>query len=228
MVLAHIMELFRRKRLRWVKDSFLWKAVRSIHRFFLFLYWGLAYNTLKYICALRYLFWKKALDRKTVFIIISSLSGGGAERVGTVLASELSAVYHVVILYTNKSNTKVCYPLSSDVDLMCVPFSFGQKRPPGKMLTGLIRLLKKRQSASVSISLTFNPNIINVGSRANDKIICSERNSPLKHWQDSLRFDKIQSIYEQADHVVFQSSTVRDILMKELKTIVPSSSIRLG
>ena len=172
----------------------------------------------KYICSLRYVFRKRVLDRKTVFVLISSLSGGGAERVGTVLASELSADYHVVILYTYKSKAKVCYQLSPDVDLMCVPFFFGQKRPPGKMLTGLIRLLKKRQNAYVSISLTYNPNIINVGSRANDKIICSERNSPLKHWQDSFRFDKIQSIYEQADHVVFQSSVVRDVFNKKIQS----------
>lgn len=181
----------------------MWKALRYLY-FRPPVFWSL-----------RYLLRKKVEGRKTVFVMIHALSGGGAERVGTILASELTAYYHVVLLYREKRNDP--FPISPEVDTMFVPSSWKPEKESG-WFPRYIKALKKRQGACVSISLLYYMNALNVSSRANDKIICSERNNPTKNEYDVGRFDHIQLLYERADHVVFQSTTVRDLFNDKVKS----------
>ncbi len=197
--------IFTDLRLFKVLKSFIWNILRLIR------------HSVQILRALRYLFLKRTKDRKTVFFIANSITGGGAERVAAILASELSSCYHAIVICSVKSPSKSRYPLSPNVDLIYLPFYILNDNTPNRFLSGFTRLIKRRQNAFASVSLVFNSNALNISSRANDKVICCERNNPLKHERDKERFELIQSIYERADHVVFQSSIVRDLFSEKVR-----------
>ena len=203
-MISRIRLFFDHRYLSWVKKTLLWKIARF------------TYNFIKLVPSFHYLFQKPNKAQKTVMILIHALAGGGAERVATVLASGLSRWYHIVVLYTIKVNHP--YSLSSDVDLMYVPYRYRSDNTIDTPVSWFVRMIKKRQKAVASISLLYGPNALNVKSRGNEKVILSERNNPSKNEPDRFRLDKIQSHYEQADHVVFQSSVVRDLFSEKVRS----------
>lgn len=202
--------LFIRRTVRRLKQTWLWKVLRGI------------YFAPGCLYSLRYLFYPKVNERKTVFIMIGRLFGGGAERVATVIASELTKKYHVVLLCVRQSKDN--FPVSPFVDIMYVPGSLWSRGRFSGIFAGYVKLLKRRQGAYASISLLYNMNDLNVNTKVGDKVICSERNNPTKN-SDSVRIREIEDIYQRADHVVFQSTMVRDLFndkVKEHCTILPT------
>ena len=75
--------------------------------------------------------------------------------------------------------------------------------------------LKELFGIRASISFMFTMNKINIFSKGDDKVICSERNNPAKRDPDHL--EEIGGLYELADHVVFQSKTVRDLFSEKVR-----------
>ena len=60
-----------------------------------------------------------------------------------------------------------------------------------------------------AVSFMYTMNKVNVLSRGTAKVICSERNDPRKRYPH--RMPEIDALYAAADHVVFQTGTVRDM-----------------
>lgn len=147
--------------------------------------------------------------KRTLFIMINSLGGGGAQRVACVLASELVRKYHVVMLIFNKHEHP--YPLDEHVKVLRIPWR-------GMTQKGLLKcldVLKKRMRAVATISFMFDCNEKNLQTRSFGKVICTERNNPKK--KDPVSFPETENQYRAADHVVFQSEAVRNLYDETVK-----------
>lgn len=160
-------------------------------------------------------------EKETVFVLVYSLYGGGAERIACILASALSENYHVVLGYLQEKEKS--YPVSESVELIHVPRFGGEAKKRDRLRAEYVRRLKASRNTVASVSLMFTMNRINVLSRGTEKVICSERNSPAK--REPERMPMIREIYAQADHVVFQSALVRDLFDEKVRahsTILPN------
>ena len=147
-------------------------------------------------------------DRTGVLIMCSSLYGGGAERVACRLACGLTERYQVYMLYLrDKGQT---YDLDPSIKILAMPyFECSGFEELMERRIAYTRQLKENLNISVTISFMFTMNKLNVRSQGRGKMICSERNNPAKRDPDHLQ--EIESIYEAADHVVFQSETGRNL-----------------
>ena len=148
--------------------------------------------------------------KKEVFIMISSFSRGGAQRVASVLASELSKKYHVTAV--TRKIVEDTYPLDSNVEVIRIP----AEKLSFELFKAYVRLLKICRKPIVSISFMFDSNRMNTWGGGKCKIICSERNNPAKKMPE--RFDDTVMQYRMADHVVFQSETVRSLYDEEIRS----------
>lgn len=133
----------------------------------------------------------------------------------SILASDLAQQYRIVVICARKAG-KYDYPVSPDIEIMYIPGLLDSAGRYIRPLEKYMKALKKVQNVHTSISLLYLMNRLNVNSRAEDRVICSERNNPQKG-TDLKRFEKIQRIYEKTDHVVFQSETVRGLFNKDVQ-----------
>lgn len=113
-----------------------------------------------------------------IMIIIPSLSGGGAERAASVLASELCKK-HTVTVVTYYSTDKD-YVIDKNVSVKCLEISGGsngiKKAVNCINRIRILKKLKKDLAIDCSISFLYAPNFENVMSRNNEKTIVSLRN----------------------------------------------------
>ena len=148
--------------------------------------------------------------KKELFIMISSFSRGGAQRVAAVLASELSKKYHVTAII--RIEAEAAYPIDSRVEVIRVP----TEQLGNRMKKTYIRLLKICRRPVASISFMFDSNRMNTWGGGSCKVICSERNNPAKKMPE--RFEETADQYRKADHVVFQSEAVRNLYDEEIRS----------
>ena len=86
-------------------------------------------------------------DRDTVFIMIHALSGGGAEKVASIVASGLASRYHVVaVCLTRKTNE---YPVDGRVKKIYAPEFKGPSRMVVPYRRIYIKRLKKRRDPAL-------------------------------------------------------------------------------
>ncbi len=204
--------LFSHANLSWLKKTFLWKTLCRAYA---------ACDECSPINAigmgwilLRRVLGKKRTDRKTVVIMIhNALNDGGASRVATVLASEFSAWFRVIVI-AKKAEIDFSFPVNRDVEIIYIPMSSKNLR----LQTRWLKTLKRIEKVYATVSFIFLANVMNVESKVHDKVICSERSNPLKEYPDPQKFQEINSYYERADHVVFQSKTVRDFFGDAVKS----------
>ena len=155
--------------------------------------------------------------------MIGTLRGGGAQRVVVRLASTLASKYHVTLLCGGEE--RGVYPINPEVEVVNIPrelWNFYRRFP---QLARWIKALKKARGAYASISFLHDMNALNVESKANDKVVCSERNNPFKSAFDAVRIEDVRSCYERADHVVFQSERIRSLfsdVTRAHSTILPN------
>ena len=157
---------------------------------------------------------------KPVLLMIASLGGGGAERVTTVLASELSRQHPVYLLYMfNKSQT---YPIAPGVHLIDGSWSRGtllekylhiRWKWPFMALT--ILRAKQKYRIDATISMLRRPNLYNSLIRWRDRRIMSERNDPSRKPEEE--FKSAKRSYARADHVVFQSEHVKQLFSGKIQ-----------
>ena len=156
--------------------------------------------------------------KKSIFIMISSFNRGGAQRVASVLASELSNRYHVTAVIRHEA--EAAYPLDERVEVIKLPSS---------NILGIdqfiryVILLKKLRRPAASISFMFDSNRMNVWGSCRCKAICSERNNPAKKMPEL--FEETAEQYRKADHVIFQSEAVRSLYDEDIRkhsTILPN------
>jgi len=195
-----------KKTVRWLQDTFVWKLMMVLARHL--------YDIILFPTAFRPFIKKNRDLRKTVFILINTVSGGGAERVASVLASELSECYHVFLFYrTNKGNN---YPISPSVETVQLPMTHFRSKWAFAFAVRYLKALKKAKQTYATVSLLYYQNALNVASKVNDTVICCERNNPTKN-TDADHFDNVVEIYEKADYVVFQSAMVMGLFNERIK-----------
>ena len=149
--------------------------------------------------------------RPKLLIVTSALYFGGAQKVAYLLASGLAGTFDVTVAYCFDSGRSHAYPDSVRIRrLPSFPPGAGQ-REKNRVIRAQVRALralKRELDVDAALSLGKVANWINAMSRGKEKVICSERNNPAK--RDPEHMQEIGSIYEAADHVVFQSETERE------------------
>ena len=164
---------------------------------------------------------------KNILFIISSLHGGGAQRVVVNLANRLCREHHVTILIFE--GDPPAYDVDSAVDIRCCP------APDSRLFYRLLRFLipldevswvrklKRELDIDVSVSFMPVPNLTNTFSKGREKTIVSERSDPLMKGKKQYLTDLVT--FRLADHIVFQSEQVRGYFGK---SVLKKSSVILN
>ena len=165
--------------------------------------------------------------KKNILMIISSLGGGGAERVTTILAGEFAKKHNVYLLYLNARNQ--CYQIGPGVHaidasisgetLLHKLFHVSWRFP--YFLWAILRAKQKYRIDS-TISMLYKPNLYNGFIRWKDRRVMSERNDPSR--KPAREFEDAKKSYRRADHIVFQSEKVKALFSKQVQA--KSSIIR--
>lgn len=157
-----------------------------------------------------------------IMIIVKNLTGGGAERVATNLATCLSEYENVILVVFNCD----CNTYGSTVKTinMHMPKDKGKLRVLWHFKAqSIIRKLKKQYKITHAISFMSEPDLANVLSRTNEKIVISVRNKSSSLAPTRTHLLKDSWVYNQADAVVSLSKMVKKDLVDVCK--VDSSKI---
>ena len=149
----------------------------------------------------------------SAMIMCSSFYGGGAERVACRLASGLAERYSVYFLYIQDKGQS--YYLDPRIRTIVMPFFYGSWDDINSCRARFTRELKSVLHIQTAVSFMYTMNRVNVESGGNARIICSERNNPMKRYPE--RMQEIDRLYSAADHVVFQSETVRSMFSQTVR-----------
>lgn len=159
---------------------------------------------------------------KNVMLIISSLAGGGAERVTVNLANALSEDYKVCIV-TLFSNPDDYHPDEKVEVIRYTDYLNGLSKAARKIiqLGGYfsrllwVSRLKRSFRPDATISMLIVPNVINAFTDCGDFRILSERADPSVI---GGRYEKyIRISLPRADHTVFQSRRVQAMFPLEVQ-----------
>jgi glycosyltransferase involved in cell wall biosynthesis len=167
--------------------------------------------------------------KKNILFLISSIGGGGAERVACRLVSEFAKIHNVYLMYFHfKENI---YPISQNVQI--IPFFASELKKSNyfysKMREAKIRILgieevKKKYSINITISFLKSPNQLNIDARGRGGLkILSERNDPEGKGEEYYR--EMKSAYDKADKVVFQTNYAKNKFSQKIKrksVIIPN------
>ncbi len=148
-------------------------------------------------------------------IIITKLNGGGAERCASNLSIELSKKYNVFLIVFDGTN--ITYPYKGELIDLSVTDSnniFSRSINVLKRVH-MLRKIKKEEQIKCSISLLDGPNIVNVLSRRNDRVIVSIRNRLSSENVGKLRRHLIRFCSQKADLTVSLSKMVKKDLVDE-------------
>jgi glycosyltransferase involved in cell wall biosynthesis len=153
---------------------------------------------------------------ENIAIIITRLSGGGAERVAFNLSLELSGHYNVTIIVFDGSGK--IYPHGGELIDLKLPLKHSIAKKIINMILRISRLrkIKKEKNIQCSISLLDGPNIVNILSRRKDKVVTSIRNLRSAELGDRLGKGKLKTwlITGFSDKVVVLSKLVMDDLVR--------------
>ncbi len=158
---------------------------------------------------------------KNVAIIISSLKGGGAERVVSHLSLNLSKEkYNIFLILFDSSSMK--YPFSGRL----IDINLKASNNPIKKAFNLVRRyfkikkIKEKYNIDISISFLDGPNLINILTKRNDKVLISVRGFPSRRskgiYSFMLRY-LIKLFYNKADKIIGVSNLINIDLEKNYK-----------
>ncbi|KJL04082.1 glycosyltransferase [Priestia aryabhattai] len=155
--------------------------------------------------------------KQNLSIIITKLEGGGAERMASNLSILLSEKYNVFLIVFD--STEIKYPYEGQLIDLNIPAS---NNSLSRLLNlykrvKVVKKIKKEHSIHHSISLLDGPNIVNILSKCNDKIIISVRNRLSFFIKSSLKRFRIRVLYSKADTIVSLSKEVERDLVDEFK-----------
>ena len=149
------------------------------------------------------------MDKKYMFLN-SSLTGGGSERVMSIIASEFADMGHDTSMLLLREKNQTTYKTSNK--LKCYQLRYGTKN---KLIIFMKRFKQVRKyikeiDPDVVISFMWDINIftILVTLGLNKKVIISERNCPYKQKNTLKNFGE-KYIYPLADKIVFQTEEVK-------------------
>ena len=156
------------------------------------------------------------MSENNVAFLIHSLSTGGAERIMSYLTQKYPTENKYLIVFHRSSQE---YDFGGEIiDLNIQPASgiFGKIRNYYKRISALKRI-KRELNINKTISMLDSPNIVNILSRQNDKVIISLRN----HKSEEYRGIKktiyriiIKYMYNYADKIIAISKGVKEDAIK--------------
>ena len=144
-----------------------------------------------------------------IAIIITKLNGGGAERCASNLSIELSKQYNVFLIVFDGSN--ITYPYNGKLVDLKIPNSnniFNRTINVFKRVK-ILKKIKKQYKIKCSISLLDGPNLVNVMSKGEDKVIVSIRDRLSAEGIGSLRKKMIVYSSMKSDLTVCLSKMVQ-------------------
>ena len=168
-------------------------------------------------------------DKKNILFLISSIGGGGAERVACRLVSEFSKKNKIYLMYFQpKENT---YEISPNVTVIPFLSSDFKKKNENNLISkdpNLIRILevekmRRKYKIDITISFLYSPNIFNINAGGDSIKILSERNDP--EGKGENYFKDMSSAYEKADKIVFQTNYIKNkfsLNIKNKSVIIPN------
>lgn len=157
----------------------------------------------------------KTENRKNILFLISSIGGGGAERVGCRLVSEFSKRHKVYLMYFDEKEKEY----SVDPKVTKIPFIVGKKSKndidqsgkkvnPKTLRMNEIEKLRRIYNIDITISFLRWPNFYNVNAGGGTKKILSERSDPDGKGEEY--FQSMISACEKGDIVVFQTEYIKN------------------
>ncbi len=155
--------------------------------------------------------------KKNIAILIPTLTGGGAEKVAANLSLHLpeDKFQKYVIVY---DDTKIDYPYGGKLVNLNSKVS---RNLLGKTMNFIMRInkvrkIKKKFNIQVTISLLEGPNLVNILTKRNDKIIVSVRNFPSKSligFYGKLNKILMKLLYKKANTIVVVSKAIKNDLV---------------
>lgn len=158
--------------------------------------------------------------RRTGFLI-TNMSGGGAERVVSNLVHAMPERRPLLFLFEDE----VVYPFDGEIQTLDTPLT-NQSADLFKMVRGLIRLSRIKSASPLDTCVSFLtwPNIFNILTRRDERVIISVRNNPtlsIRGKSSPIIKQLVRTLYPRADHIVAISQDVRQDLIDQFG-ITPS------
>ncbi|MDD2480975.1 MAG: glycosyltransferase [Lutispora sp.] len=152
--------------------------------------------------------------KKNLAIITTKLTDGGAERVAAILSSCISSQYETYIIVYN--DEKLDYPYKGNlISLDSKPaYNFFSKIYNFVYRIYKIRRIKRKYKIQTSISFMEGPNIINIFSKCEDKIIISVHTFISRRSSNYWGIYKklIRMFYNRADTIIAVSKAIKEDL----------------
>jgi glycosyltransferase involved in cell wall biosynthesis len=144
-----------------------------------------------------------------IMIIIKNLTGGGAERVGTNLATCLAENQKDVTLVVINGSNNIYGSTVKMIDLEMTEDKGKTKLLWHLKVFYMIRKLKRALGITHSISFMSEPDLANVLSKRKDKVIISVRNKHSSLDKSKILALKNKLVFQQADAIVSLSNMVK-------------------
>ncbi len=156
-----------------------------------------------------------------ILILISSLEGGGAERIASRVASALAERHEVHIMPFSAASSP--YPISDKVHIdnaglfdlrkkSRIPYRFVISIVFGYLYLSFVRLSFR---PDVTLSFLKKPSLLNAFALGWGRKVMSERNNPRQ--KGERLFQIACRAYHHADKVIFQSDTVRNMFPETIR-----------
>lgn len=156
---------------------------------------------------------------RKVLVIVSDLTGGGAERVATNLATCLAQEDDTEVILAVEHITADNYGATVKTINLHMPKNKGKLKVFWHLkLTRKLKKIKKKYGITHSISFLSEPSLANVLSKNKDMVIVSERNY-VSAQKSSLLKEKEKWVLKKADKVVALSEMVRQDLIENFKVL---------
>ena len=159
--------------------------------------------------------------RKKVVFLITTLTGGGAERVVVRLANALSEKHDVIVMPLYKAagdsvsdRVRIEDFQFPGIDNMKAPLIIKSAYWRFYAYRAFCRMLKK-EKPDVTVSFLYKPHLLNMVAIGAGKKIMSERAVPKVEGAGSFAWTKLA--FSFADTVVFQSHTVKGLFPKRIR-----------
>lgn len=162
----------------------------------------------------------KSTKKKNLVFVIGSLSGGGAERVVSILSNGLVDFYNVSIICIFED--KVEYDINPNINYKFIDLS-NQKGIIKKNIKRLVLMSEqiKETNADVIISFLSYVNIFVLISQffSRKKIIICERNDPNSEITNKFlqKFRNFLFSFRRRNYFVFQTEYVKNMFSKKIK-----------
>lgn len=168
--------------------------------------------------------------KRNLLIIVNRMTGAGPARVASNLSLYLSnAKFNKFIVIYDAENATYKLDGKEIINLNTKPTN----NPIKKLLNTIkririLRKIKKRYKIDVSLSLLPNPNMVNILSNVNDKVIVSERSfmsKELKGIHGKIYKFIFRNLYDKANKVIAVSKLVKEDLITNFG--IPKDKIKV-